>query len=88
LILFTVLVHLLIIILILIIDFSNGDQLDNRNNFVKELNSTNAFDADFFSTEESIRQGLVDQIDLDHLEQLHMLTEPNIDVTNNDHFRM
>lgn len=74
----------------LTIDFSNGgDQLDNRNDFVKELNSTNTFDADFFSTEESIRQGLVDQIDLDHLEHLQMLTETNIDaVTNNDHFRM
>lgn len=56
---------------------------------MKELNSTNTFDADFFSTEESIRQGLVDQIDLDHLEHLQMLTETNIDaVTNNDHFRM
>jgi len=74
------------------IDFSNGHQLENRNDFVKELNNTSTFDTDFFSTEESLRQGLVDQIDLDHLdhlEHLQMLTEPNIDtVTNNDHFRM
>jgi len=68
------------------VDFSNGDQLDNQNDFVKELNSTNAFDADFFTNEESIRQGLVDQIDLDHLEQLQMLAEPiNDESTNNDH---
>jgi len=75
-----------------ILDFSNGDQLDNRNDFVKELNSTNTFDADFFPTEESIRQSIVDQIDLDqldHFEHLQMLTESNIDtVTNNDHFRL
>lgn len=63
--------------------------MDNRNDFVKDLNSTNTFDPDFFSTEESIRQGLVDQIDLDHLEHLQMLSEPNIDtVTNNEHYRM
>lgn len=75
--------------LIFDIDFSNGDQLDNQNDFVKELNSTNTFDADFFTTEESIRQGLVDQIDLDHLdhlEHLQMLAEPNNDEsTNNVH---
>lgn len=74
------------------VDFSNGHQLENRNDFVKDLNSTNAFDTDFFSTEESIRQSLVDQIDLDHLDHLdhlQMLAEPNIDVvTNNDHFRI
>lgn len=70
------------------VDFSNGDQLDNQNDFVKELNSANAFDADFFTTEESIRQGLVDQIDLDHLEHLQMLAEPiNDESTNNDHNR-
>jgi len=73
---------------IILTDFSNGDQLDNQNDFVKELNSTNAFDADFFTTEESIRQGLVDQIDLDHLEHLQMLAEPiNNESTNNDHNR-
>lgn len=56
---------------------------------MKELNTANTFDADFFSTEESLRQGIVDQIDLDHLEHLQMLAEPNIDVVaNNDHFRM
>ncbi|KAL5235236.1 hypothetical protein ACI65C_002646 [Semiaphis heraclei] len=71
---------------IILTDFSNGDQLDNQNDFVKELNSTNAFDADFFTNEESIRQGLVDQIDLDHLEHLQMLAEPiNDESTNNDH---
>lgn len=63
--------------------------MDNRNDFVKELNATSTFDTDFFSTEESLRQGIVDQIDLDHLEHLQMLTESNINgVTNNDHFRM
>ncbi|XP_060834019.1 CREB-regulated transcription coactivator 1-like isoform X5 [Rhopalosiphum padi] len=73
---------------IILTDFSNGDQLDNQNDFVKELNSTNAFDADFFTTEESIRQGLVDQIDLDHLEHLQMLAEPiNDESSNNDHNR-
>ncbi|XP_025193872.1 CREB-regulated transcription coactivator 1-like isoform X4 [Melanaphis sacchari] len=73
---------------IILTDFSNGDQLDNQNDFVKELNSTNAFDADFFATEDSIRQGLVDQIDLDHLEHLQMLAEPiNNESTNNDHNR-
>lgn len=73
-------------------DFSNGHQLENRNDFVKELSSTNSFDADFLTSEESIRQGLVDQIDLDHLDHLEnfpMLTEPNIDtITNNDHYRL
>lgn len=66
--------------------------MDNQTDFVKELNSTNAFDADFFSTDESIRQSLVDQIDLDHLEHLQMLAEPNnVESTNNDrndHFQM
>ncbi|XP_060876707.1 CREB-regulated transcription coactivator 1-like isoform X6 [Metopolophium dirhodum] len=71
---------------IILTDFSNGDQLDNQNDFVKELNSTNAFDTDFFTNEDSIRQGLVDQIDLDHLEHLQMLAEPiNDESTNNDH---
>lgn len=60
------------------IDFSNGDQLDSTNDFVKQLSSSNTFDADFFSNE-----------DLDHFEHLQMLPEPNIDaVTNNDHFRL
>ncbi|XP_029346045.1 CREB-regulated transcription coactivator 1 isoform X5 [Acyrthosiphon pisum] len=71
---------------IILTDFSNGDQLDNQNDFVKELNTTNAFDTDFFTNEDSIRQGLVDQIDLDHLEHLQMLAEPiNDESTNNDH---
>lgn len=74
-------------------DFSNGHQLDNRNDeYVKELNSTNSFDADFLSSEENMRHNLVDQIDLDHLDHLEnfpMLNEPNIDtLTNNDHYRL
>lgn len=61
-----------------LIDFSNGDQLDSTSDFVKQLSSSNTFDADFFSNE-----------DLDHFEHLQMLPEPNIDaVTNNDHFRL
>ncbi|VVC43358.1 Transducer of regulated CREB activity, N-terminal,Transducer of regulated CREB activity, middle [Cinara cedri] len=75
---------------IILTDFSNGDQLDNQNNFVKDINPSGTFDTDFFSAEESIRQDIVDQIDLDHLDHLEMLGEPNIDneETNNDHFRI
>ncbi|VVC43355.1 Hypothetical protein CINCED_3A022555 [Cinara cedri] len=58
---------------IILTDFSNGDQLDNQNNFVKDINPSGTFDTDFFSAEESIRQDIVDQIDLDHLDHLEML---------------
>ncbi|XP_050439685.1 CREB-regulated transcription coactivator 3-like isoform X8 [Adelges cooleyi] len=74
---------------IILTDFSNGgDQLDTRNDYVKGIvNCNNTFDtAGFFSTEESLRQGLVDQLDLEHLQ---MLAESDIEaVANNDHFRM
>ncbi|XP_050522315.1 CREB-regulated transcription coactivator 3-like isoform X9 [Daktulosphaira vitifoliae] len=71
---------------IILTDFSNGDQLDTRNDFVKGLNCSNSFETDFFSNDESLRQGLADQIDLEHLQ---MLADSDIDaVTNNDHFRL
>lgn len=66
------------------IDFSNADQLNNRNDFGKELNSANTFDdADLFTTEE---RGLVDQLYLGSLD--NFLDEPVINsVPNNDHFQ-
>lgn len=75
-------------------DFSYEDhQLNNRNDFVKDLNSTTSFDDNFFPIDDNMRQGIVDQIHLerldplDQLDYLQMYPDSNIDaVTNNDHF--
>ncbi|XP_025424388.1 uncharacterized protein LOC112693502 isoform X2 [Sipha flava] len=79
---------------IILTDFSYEDHpLNNGNDFIKDLNSTTSFDANYFPIEDNMRQGIVDQIHLerldplDQLDYLPMYSDSNIDaVTNNDHF--